>query len=49
MAERPILLFGLPTLALKSKRGGGASHIQYPSHTRQTKRLAPKIVELQST
>ena len=48
MAERPIILFGQPNKAEKSKRGGGAPIIQRPSHSRQAERLAPKFTALQN-
>lgn len=46
MPERPIILFGQPELAAKSKRGGGPSNISKPSHFRQARRLTPKLAEL---
>ena len=48
MAERPIILFGQPQKAEKSKRGGGAPVFQRPSHLRQAERLAPKMTALQN-
>jgi hypothetical protein len=48
MAERPIILFGEPQKAEKSKRGGGAPIFQRPSHSRQAERLAPKMAALQN-
>jgi len=48
MAERPIILFGTPTVSRKSKRPGGSSKIQRPSHSRQTERLEPKMESLQN-
>ncbi len=48
MAERPLILFGQPNKAEKSKRGGGAPIIQRPSHSRQAERLAPKFTALQN-
>lgn len=49
MAERPIILFGQPNKANKSKRGGGPPSFQKPTHSRQTIRLAPIMNALQST
>ncbi|MHB1627884.1 MAG: S8 family peptidase [Bacilli bacterium] len=48
MAERPLILFGQPHKAEKSKRGGGAPIFQRPSHSRQAERLAPKMTALQN-
>jgi hypothetical protein len=48
MAERPIILFGQPQKADKSKRGGGAPVFQRPSHSHQAERLAPKMTALQN-
>jgi hypothetical protein len=47
MAERPIILFGEPTPAGKSTRGGGAAKIQFPSHEKQVNRIAPKMEALE--
>lgn len=49
MTERPIILFGQPKKADRSKRGGGPSTFQTPSHSRQAERLLPKMNALQST
>ena len=48
MAKRPLILFGQPNKAEKSKRPGGPSGIQRPSHSRQAERLAPKMTALQN-
>lgn len=48
MAKRPIILFGKPNKADRSKRPGGPSSFQKPSHLRQTARLAPIMNALQS-
>lgn len=48
MAKRPIILFGKPNKADRSKRHGGPSSFQKPSHLRQTARLAPIMNALQS-
>lgn len=48
MAERPLILFGQPSKAEKSKRPGGPPNIQRPSRSRQAERLAPKMTALQS-
>lgn len=47
MPERPVILFGRPGEASKSKRNGGPSYISRPSHLRQSGRLAPRLAELQ--
>ena len=48
MAERPIILFGKPTKADRSKRPGGTPLSHFPSHSRQVGRLAPKMTALQN-
>jgi len=49
MAERPIILFGTPAAAVKSKRGGGSAPIQFPPHSRQINRIEPKMTSLKNT
>ncbi|MDR0571576.1 MAG: hypothetical protein LBG48_01860 [Rickettsiales bacterium] len=41
--KRPIILFGQPQNAEKSKRGGRAPSFHYPFHSRQIDRLSPII------
>jgi len=48
MAKRPIILFGQPQKAEKSKEHGGATEFQRPSHSRQAERLAPIFAALQN-
>ncbi len=45
--ERPIILFGKPQPADRNTKGGGATKISFPSHSKQASRLQPKLEELQ--
>lgn len=45
--ERPIILFGRPHTADRNIKGGGATKIAFPSHSRQVSRLEPKLETLQ--
>ena len=47
MAERPLILFGRPELAIKANRHGGKPNVKIPSHDRQIQRLHPSMLELQ--
>lgn len=49
MAQRPIILFGQPKKADRSRRGGGSPTFQRPTHSRQTERLTPIMSALQNT
>ena len=49
MAERPLVLFSEPVTAGRSNRGGGSAKISFPSHSRQSARINPKMTALQST
>lgn len=49
MAERPIILFGQPHKADRTKRNGGSPSFQKPTHSHQATRLAPIMNALQST
>ena len=48
MVERPLILFGSPSIAEKEKRRGGATKYGMPSHERQVDRLEPQFRVLQS-
>lgn len=47
MPERPLVLFGTPSLAEKARRHGGASRYNYPTFDRQVARISPKFQVLQ--
>lgn len=49
MATRPLLIFPRPEAARRMNKGGGPSHIHFPSHARQTRSLGPKFRQLQET
>ena len=48
MPERPLILFGRPTLADKEKQHGGGSNYNKPTHSRQIARMSPKFAILQT-
>ena len=48
MTERPLILFGNPSIAEKAKRYGGAPSLGIPDHNRQVERLVPQFNALQN-
>lgn len=48
MADRPLLLFPIPSEASRSNLGGGGGHHPRPTHSHQGQRLAPKLSRLQA-
>lgn len=48
MAERPLILFGQPTLLEKEKKHGGVPRFQKPTYSRQIARMTPKFEALQT-
>lgn len=46
MPERPLILFGKPTLLDKDRRYGGSSNFARPTYDRQVARIAPKFETL---
>lgn len=48
MAERPLILFGNPSIAEKERRFGGASKYGMPNHKRQVDRLGVQFTALQN-
>ena len=47
MPDRPLVLFAQPSAAEKAKRGGGPSHVHFPTPQRQVERLTPRFQALQ--
>ncbi len=45
--QRPLLIFPEPSEVRRRRRGGGPSHIHFPSHQRHTINLTPKFRSLQ--